>query len=149
MVAGSCRRWSSRDDCHKCGKRTGENDQVQSGQGVSWFHLSCTSLLREVHPLLSVSENLSIKSDNCLKCDLKAATLEEVEEKLLSVVSDTNTQELSKIPQTSPSTVKAIASNIETQKPTCSKGRLLEFVYTGHLNKRAQTRRNLRKTSLQ
>ena len=79
------------------------------------------SLPREVYPFLSVPENLSFKCDNCLKCDLKAATLEEVKENLISVISDTLTQELSKIPQASPSTVKAFASNIETQKPTFDK----------------------------
>ena len=88
------------------------------------MRIVATSILyltpREVYPLLSVFEKLSFKCDNWLKCDLKAATLE-VEENLISVISDTLTQELSKTPQARPSTVKTFTSSIKTQKPTCHK----------------------------
>ena len=102
MVAGNCRRGSSRNDCQKCGKRTGKKDYVHCGQCESWLNLSCTSLPREISPFLPVSENLPFKYDNCLNCDLKAETLEEVKENRMSVISDILTQELSKIPQVSP-----------------------------------------------
>ena len=95
-------------------------DYVDCEQRESWLPLSCTSLPREVYPFLSDLENLSFKCDNWLKCDLKAATLE-VEENLISVISDTLTQELSKIPQDRPSTVKTFTSSIKTQKPTFHK----------------------------
>ena len=121
MVAGDCRRRFSRDDSQKRGKTAVEKDYVQCEERESLFHLICTSLPKEVYPFPSVSESLSFKYDNRLKCDLKAATLEEVQENLLSVISDTHTQELSKIPQASPNTVKAFASNIATQKPTFDK----------------------------
>ena len=101
-------------------ERTGYKDYVQCEKCESWFYLSFTSLPKEVYPFQSVSENLSFKCDNCLKCDLKAATLG-VKENLSSVISDTLSQELSKNPQASASTVKTFASNIETQKSTFDK----------------------------
>ena len=101
-----------------------ENVYVQCEPCESWFHLFCTSLPREVYPFLSVSENQSLKIDKCLKSDLKATMLEEVKENLISVISDTLTQELSKTLQDSPSRVKAFASNIETQKALFDKRKI-------------------------